>query len=59
MLLVLLPKLDVSFAAQKEIEAADVKDFDTFIRDYFAEAQQKKMPDIGQASKGSRKHTFY
>ena len=44
---------DVSFAI-KEIEAADVKDFDTFIRDYFAEAQQKKMPDIGQASKGSR-----
>ncbi|MDP6880784.1 MAG: glutamate--cysteine ligase, partial [Alteromonas macleodii] len=33
---------DVSFAAQKEIEAADVKDFDTFIRDYFAEAPEKK-----------------
>jgi len=33
---------DVSFAAQKEIEAADVKDFDTFIRDYFAEAPAKK-----------------
>ncbi len=31
-----------SFAAQKEIEAADVKDFDTFIRDYFAEAPAKK-----------------
>ena len=33
---------DVSFAAQKEIEATDVKDFDTFIRDYFAEAPAKK-----------------
>ncbi|MEC8785867.1 MAG: glutamate--cysteine ligase, partial [Pseudomonadota bacterium] len=33
---------DVSFAAQNEIEAGDVKDFDTFIRDYFAEAPAKK-----------------
>tara|TARA_Y100000296_G_scaffold29646_1_gene34548 strand:+ start:5132 stop:6730 length:1599 start_codon:yes stop_codon:yes gene_type:complete len=33
---------DASFAAQKEIEAADVKDFDTFIRDYFSEAPAKK-----------------
>lgn len=33
---------EVSFASQKEIEAADVKDFDTFIRDYFTEAPAKK-----------------
>lgn len=38
-----------SFAAQKDIEAADSKDFDTFISDYFAEAPAKKMPDKGQA----------
>jgi len=33
---------EVSFSAQKEIEASDTKDFDTFIRDYFAEAPAKK-----------------
>jgi glutamate--cysteine ligase len=33
---------ETSFAAQKEIEAADTKDFDTFIRDYFAEPPAKK-----------------
>ncbi|KXJ61892.1 MAG: glutamate--cysteine ligase [Alteromonas sp. Nap_26] len=33
---------DASFSAQQEIEAADSKDFDTFIRDYFAEPPAKK-----------------
>ena len=31
-----------SFDAQREIEASDEKDFDTFITDYFAEPQAKK-----------------
>ena len=31
-----------SFDAQREIEASDEKDFDTFITDYFAEAPAKK-----------------
>jgi len=33
---------DASLSAQKEIEASDNKDFDTFIRDYFAEPPAKK-----------------
>lgn len=31
-----------SYEAQREIEAADTKDFDTFIKDYFAEPPAKK-----------------
>ncbi|RDV25156.1 glutamate--cysteine ligase [Alteromonas aestuariivivens] len=33
-----------SIQAQKEVEASDNKDFDTFIRDYFNEPPAKKMP---------------
>lgn len=32
----------VSFEAQKDVEAADTKDFDAFIRDYFSEPPAKK-----------------
>ena len=31
-----------SYNAQREIEASDEKDFDTFISDYFAEPPAKK-----------------